>query len=174
MYGNRWIDNGNGTFTSTTPYKQMKIYSPLDLYLMGMIDRSRVPPMFLINSPITDSTQLPQAGITVTGTAQYVTIDQIIAAMGPRVPDASSSQKSFKTAFILITQPGTFTGNELSGIENIRNAEVTRLSILTDGQAIMEVASTLKETALRIRALSLLRQPREFFLRISTTACSGS
>ncbi len=145
MYGNQWQDNGNGTFTSMTPQNQILFYSPMDLYLMGMIDKSKVPPMLLIDSPNTDSTQLSQAGVTVTGTAQYITIDQIIAAMGPRVPDASSSQKSFKTAFILITQPGTFTGNELYGIENIRNAEVTRLSILTDGQGIMEVASTPKE-----------------------------
>ncbi len=145
MYGNVWQDNSNGTFTSTTPQGQMKSYSPLDLYLMGMIDKSKVPPMLLINSPATDSTQLPQAGVTVTGTAQYVTIDQIIAAMGPRIPDATTSQKSFKTAFIFATQPGTFTGKELYGIENIRSGQVTRFSILTNGQGIVEVASTPKD-----------------------------
>ena len=142
MYGNRWQDNGNGTFTSTMPQSEMKYYSPLDLYLMGMIDKSKVPPMLLINSPNIDSTQLPQSGITITGTAQHVTIDQIIAAMGPRVPDASASQKNFKSAFIFITSPGTFTGNEISGIENVRNGSITQFSILTDGAAIMQVAST--------------------------------
>ncbi len=145
MYGNVWQDNGNGTFTTTTSRGQMKSYSPLDLYLMGMIDKSKVPPMLLINSPTTDSTQLPQSGITVTGTAQYVTIDQIIAAMGPRIPDASTSQKNFKTAFIFATQPGTFTGQELFGIENIRSGQVTRFSVLTNGTGIVEVASTLKD-----------------------------
>ncbi len=145
MYGNVWQNNGNGTFTTTTPQGQMKSYSPLDLYLMGMIDMSQVPPMLLINSPTTDSTQLPQSGITVSGTAQYVTIDQIIAAMGPRVPDAATSQKNFKSAFILVTRPGTFTGNELPGMENIRNAGIIRYSILTDGKGIMEVASTRKD-----------------------------
>jgi flagellar hook assembly protein FlgD len=145
MYGNKWQDNGNGSFTSTTPQSEMKFYNPLELYLMGMLDKSKVPPMLLITNPDVDTTQLPQAGVTVTGTGQYITIDQIIAAMGPRVPSASTSQKSFKTAFILVTQPGTFTGSELYGIENIRSGQVTRFSVLTDGAAILQVASTQKD-----------------------------
>ena len=48
MYGNCWQDNGNGTFTSLSPQSEMKNYSPLELYLMGMIDKSRVPPMLLM------------------------------------------------------------------------------------------------------------------------------
>ena len=145
MYGNRWQDNGNGTFTSTTPYREMKLYSPLDLYLMGMIDRSKVPPMLLIDSPGADPARLPEAGVTITGTARMVTIDDIIAAMGPRVPDASASQKSFKTAFIYITQPGTFNADAIYQIENIRNGFVTRHSILTDGRSIVQVAPTTKD-----------------------------
>ncbi|MBI5026926.1 MAG: hypothetical protein HZC12_09445 [Nitrospirae bacterium] len=45
LYGNKWQDNGNGTFTSIAA---QKYYSPLDLYLMGFNDRSQVPPMLLI------------------------------------------------------------------------------------------------------------------------------
>jgi hypothetical protein len=145
MYGNRWQNNGNGTFTSTTPYREMKLYSPLDLYLMGVIDKSKVPAMLLIDSPGTDPTRLPEAGVTISGTARTVTIDDIIAAMGPRVPDASTSQKSFKTAFIYITQPGTFAPDAIYQIENIRNGFVTRHSILTDGQSIVQVAPTSKD-----------------------------
>jgi len=145
MYGNTWQDNKNGTFTTTTPQGQMKFYSPLDLYLMGMIDKSKVPPMLLITNPDADPTQLPQTGVTITGTGQYITIDQIIAAMGQRIPNASSSQKNYKTAFIYITQPNTFNAADIYGIENIRNGAVTRFSILTDGQALMQIASTLKD-----------------------------
>lgn len=145
IYGNQWQDNKDGTFTSTTPQGQMKFYSPLDLYLMGMIDKSKVPPMLLIDNPNVDSTQLPQADIKISGTARSVTIDDIIAAVGPRVPDASTSQKSFKTAFIFVTQPGTFIGSELYGIENVRSGGITRFSVLTDGQSIMQVASTPKD-----------------------------
>jgi len=71
----------------------MKLYSPLDLYLAGMIDKSKMPPTILIDSPGGDPAQLPAAGATVTGTGRIVTIDDIIAAMGPRVPATSVSQK---------------------------------------------------------------------------------
>jgi len=145
LYGNRWQDNGNGTFTSLAPQQQLKYFSPLDLYLMGMTDKSKVPPMLLIENPSVDSARLPEAGVTISGTAKTVTIDDIIAANGPRSPDAAASQKNFKTAFILVTTPGSFTGQEIYSIENIRNGFVTRHSILTDGQSIVEVASTPKE-----------------------------
>jgi hypothetical protein len=145
LYGNRWQDNGNGTFTSLAPQNEMKLYSSLDLYLMGMLDRSKVPPMLLIDSPGIDPTRLPEAGMTIPGTARTVTIDDIIAVMGPREPNASTSQKSFKTAFIYITRPGTFSSDSIYQIENIRNGFVTRHSILTDGKSIVEVAPTSKD-----------------------------
>jgi hypothetical protein len=145
LYGNRWQDNGSGTFTSLAPQNEMKLYSPLDLYLMGMIDKAKIPPMLLIDSPGADPGRQPEAGVTIPGTARTVTIDDIIAAMGPREPDASASQKSFKTAFIYITQPGTFNPDAIYQIENIRNGFVTRHSILTDGQSIVEVAPTSKD-----------------------------
>ena len=145
QFGNWWQDNGNGTFTSLVPMREMKYFSPLDLYLMGFYDKAKVPPMLLIENPNVDPTRLPEAGVTISGTARYVTIDDIIAAEGPRTPDAASSQKTFKTAFIFITTPGTFRGDEVYGIENIRNGGVTRFSVLTDGAAVMQVASTPKE-----------------------------
>ncbi len=145
MYGNRWQDNKNGTLTSTTPYKEMKVYSPLDLYLMGMIDKSKISPMMLIKNTAINPSRLPEAGVTISGAARTVTIDDIIAAIGPRTPEASTSQKNFKSAFIYITQPGTFVGDDVYKIENVRSGAVTRFSVLTDGGALMQVASTLKE-----------------------------
>ena len=73
LYGNGWNDNGDGTFTSTTV---MNSYSPLDLYLMGMIPKEQVPPMLPIDNPAMDPTQLPLLGATVSGTATTVSIDE--------------------------------------------------------------------------------------------------
>ena len=145
LYGNRWQDNGNGTFTSLAHKAQLKYFGPLDLYLMGMLDKSKVPPMMLIENSSADPARMPEAGVTVTGTARMITIDEIIAANGPRDPDVFTSQKNFKTAFIFVTRPGTFLGDEIFGIENIRNGWVTRHSILTDGKSIVQVAATPKE-----------------------------
>jgi subtilase family serine protease/flagellar hook assembly protein FlgD len=142
QYGNHWQDNGNGTFTSVSA---PKYYSRLDLYLMGMIDKSQVPPMLLIDNPAIDPTKIPEPGATITGTPRYVTIDDIIAAEGERVPNAKDAQKQFKMAFIFVTTPGTIIGQELSGIENIRNAILPRYSILTDGKGLVQVAATTKE-----------------------------
>jgi hypothetical protein len=138
MYGNDWQDNKDGTFTSTG---REGYYSALDLYLAGFYDKSQVPPMLLIDNPAIDPVKLPEVATTISGTARYVTIDDIIAAEGERVPDASTSQKNFKTAFILITAPNTFTGNELPGIENIRNGWTGRFAQLAGGKgSIADVA----------------------------------
>lgn len=142
LYGNKWQDNGNGTFTSIVA---RKYYSPLDLYLMGFVDKSQAPPMQLIDNPDIDPKRLPEIGITIAGTPRYITIDDIIAAEGERLPRPIDAQKRFKTAFILITLPGTFSGDELYKIEMFRNGSVTRFSILTDGKGLMEIASTQKE-----------------------------
>ena len=84
-------------------------------------------------------------GATIDGTARYVTIEDIIAAEGERVPNAGEAQRHFKTAFIFITLPGTFLLDDLHGIEELRKGWRTRFSVLTDGQAVVEVASALKE-----------------------------
>jgi hypothetical protein len=131
LYGNDWRDNGDGTFTSTGANRY---YSPLDLYLMGFYDKSQVPQTLLIENKDIDPAKLPEIGTTISGAARYITIDDIIAAEGQRVPDALSSQKAFKTAFIFITRPGTFNDSELAGIENIRNAWAGRFAALTYGE----------------------------------------
>jgi len=142
LYGNQWQDNGNGTFTSIAT---QKYYSPLDLYLMGVYDKSQVPPMLLIENTDIDPARMPAIGATIAGTPRYITIDDIISAEGERIPGRADAQKNYKTAFIFITAPGTFTGDELYGIENIRNGWVTRFSVLTDGKGITQVVSTLKD-----------------------------
>jgi hypothetical protein len=142
MYGNDWQDNKDGTFTSTG---KEGYYSALDLYLAGFYGKSQVPPMLLIDNPSIDPARLPEVGATITGNAAYVTIDDIIAAEGQRVPDASASQKTFKTAFILLTQPDTFTGNELPGIENIRSGWAGKFAQLTGGKgSIADVAPDIR------------------------------
>jgi hypothetical protein len=143
-YGNDWKSNGDGTFTSVSA---PKYYSALDLYLMGMIDKTWVPSMTLIQNASIDPTKLPEIGATITGTAKTVTIDDIIAAEGERLPNASTSQKMFRTGFIFITRPGTFTGNEPPSIETLRNAWAGRFVSLTRGKGnIADVTPSLTVT----------------------------
>jgi hypothetical protein len=127
---NGWQDNGNGTFTATAANSG---FSPLDLYLMGMIDKSQVPPMVLIENGTIDKTKLPQLGATVSGTAKTVTIDDIIAAEGARIPNTATSPKKFNVGFVLLTRPGVPMGNAPAAIETLRSAWAGKFAELTRG-----------------------------------------
>lgn len=130
MYGNGWQDNGNGSFTATAA---MSGYSPLDLYLMGMIPKEQVPPMLLIDNPSIDKTQLPHLGDTITGTAKTVTINDIVDAEGERVPNAADSQKQFNVGFVLLTRAGDNAIAATQAIETLRKAWAGRFAELTHG-----------------------------------------
>lgn len=132
LYGNNWQENADGTFTSLPGYKY---YSPLDLYLMGLYSKSEVPSMLLIENQEINPETMPDQGVTINGTPHYISVDDIIAAEGERVPSSGDSQKTFKIASILITRPGTFTGDELHGLRVVMNNWVTWFSALTDGRA---------------------------------------
>ncbi len=136
-YGNRWADNGDGTFT-TRPDRQF--FSPLDLYLMGMLKKEEVPPFFYIESPGVDPARLAEAGVTVSGIRRDVTIDQIIAAEGPRIPDADHAQKEFRLGFVLLTRPGVAASDaDVQKVDAVRQAFQTRLAALTGGRAMAHV-----------------------------------
>lgn len=142
MYGNGWKDNGDGTFTSTSVRNS---YSPLDLYLMGMIPKEQVPPMLLIDNPAIDKTKLPELGATISGTAKTVTINDIIAASGERVPTASTSPKSFNIGFVLLTRAGDNATAATQGVETVRKAFAGRFAELTQGMgSIGNVAPSLE------------------------------
>ena len=142
-----WAITGKTTVTARSlPWLLCKYYySPLDLYLMGMIPKEQVPPMLLIENSSIDPARKPEAGVTISGIPHMVTIDDIIASMGERVPSSKDAQRQFKLAFILAASPGSFSGDELYPLETLRNGFLARQSILTDGKVLVQVASTLKE-----------------------------
>ena len=101
MGGNIWKDNGDGTFT----YDKAGIWpsglSALDLYVMGMIPPSEVPETFILRD-----VQETDRWDTVRATKVPVRIEDIVAAMGPRVPAADVSQKEFKLGIYLLHEDG--------------------------------------------------------------------
>lgn len=160
LYGNRWQDNGDGTFTSVAPEHSVssaslgRILSPLDLYLMGLADKGQVPPLFLIDSPGIDRNRLPEVGVTIPGQSQAVTMDQIVAAMGERYPPANSD-KTFRMAFILLVSPGTWSDSDpaslhkLRLINNLQDEWEKRFSVLTGGHGLLQtdlVVTAVAET----------------------------
>ena len=133
--GNDIQDNGDGSFITLAP---KDIYSPLDLYLMGLLKPEDVPPTFLVTDPhdldlpppynqeIISADQLQGiyslGDVGFRGDRQEVRIEDIIAVNGARIPDAESSQKDFRTAFILLAM-----GEEGPTPDEIDKVEVVRL-----------------------------------------------
>ncbi|MDA8018229.1 MAG: hypothetical protein MPN21_12355, partial [Thermoanaerobaculia bacterium] len=137
MYGNDWRDEGDGSFTSTGV---LKFFSPLDLYLAGLYSPDEVPPFFVIDDSGEDPTRLPHLGAQISGTRRAVTVEDIIAAEGPRVPAVGEAPNEFRLAFLLITRPGdVVTPAMLDGINRVRREFQIRFSALTGGRALVDV-----------------------------------
>ena len=133
--GNDIQDNGDGSFITLAP---KNIYSPLDLYLMGLLKPEDVPPTFLVTDPHDLDLPPPYDQQTITadqlqsiyslgdvgfrGDKQEVRIEDIISVNGQRIPDAESSQKDFRTAFILLAM-----GEEGPSPDEIEKVEAVRL-----------------------------------------------
>ena len=97
--GSVWSDNGDGTFTkeNNNELRLATGLSALDLYAMGMIPPEEVPDTFILR--VAEGTQ---ARGTISATKVPVRIEDVIAAMGPRVPAADASRKEFRLGVYLL------------------------------------------------------------------------
>ena len=143
FYGADWRDNGDGTFTAAHVKER---YSALDLYLMGLLPKEKVPPLRLLRNPAIDTTRINREGEVVTATGiSEIPIDQLIAEMGKREPDWLHSQKEFRLGFVFLTKPGTEPSEEdLAAVEQVRRAFGAHFFALTHGVAWAD--TTLVET----------------------------
>jgi len=105
MEGNFIVDNGDGTFTTIESTER---FSRLDQYLMGLRGPGGVPDFFYVidTSGVAQPGDGPQEGVVIGGTRVDVSLDQVIAAEGARVPKAADAPKVFKMAFILLAREG--------------------------------------------------------------------
>ncbi|MBI1746380.1 MAG: hypothetical protein HYR55_07305 [Acidobacteria bacterium] len=134
LEGNEWSDNGGGTFTTINATAR---YSQLDQYLMGLRLKEEVAPSFVIANPSSVFTRgsAPFIGANARGIRMNVSIDEIIAAEGPRVPDAAHSQKTFTGAFLLLTKNGvTPTQATLEKLARIRQGWENFFGQATEGR----------------------------------------
>ncbi|HJZ82248.1 MAG TPA: hypothetical protein VKD91_17945, partial [Pyrinomonadaceae bacterium] len=114
MGGGVWQDNLDGTYTQLDDdyYVPATGWSYLDLYLMGLAAPDEVPDFFILRN-------LVAAGKDKDGRAIFkadrtrVTIQDVIAAEGPRVPDVEHSQKQFNTGMVVIVEHGARPSREL-------------------------------------------------------------
>lgn len=114
MGGGVWQDNLDGTYTQLDDnyYVPATGYSYLDLYLMGFLSPSEVPDFFILRN-------LVPAGKDGNGHPIFkadrtkITIQDVIAAEGPRLPDPGHSQKHFNTGMVMVVEHGKAPTAEL-------------------------------------------------------------
>lgn len=140
MYGSKWRDNGNGTFSAVESARR---YSALDLYLMGFLEASEVPDLRLLHPQASVSYQAssipPPDGTTVAATAEAVPLAQLLQALGPRRPSAAGSPHAFRAAFVILAAPGQPpTAAQLDYVDTLRRAFENDFFFLTRGRGIME------------------------------------
>lgn len=80
-------------------------FAPLELYLMGFISPDEVPNIYYYTGISGSSLENPSKnGIFYAEEEHIITIQDIISKFGTRVPDYTTSQKSFNILTIVITQ----------------------------------------------------------------------
>jgi len=110
MEGNAIADLGGGRFETVDFTRR---YSPLDQYAMGLRAAQEVPTFFYVdgaddfrpNRPYKFSSS-PEAGVSFTGVRRNVRIEDVVAAMGAREPDAGRASHSIRLAFVLVSDRG--------------------------------------------------------------------
>ncbi len=95
--------NGDGTWRLVSPFENER-YSSLELYAMGLLSASDVPPVHVLAGiDVADPARITAA------LARTVTIDDIITAQGgPREPAVASSPTALSVAFVVV-QEAPFT-----------------------------------------------------------------
>lgn len=147
MGGAYWRDNGDGTYTMLADnfYSPAQGYSHLDLYLMGLLTPSEVPDMmFLENLERLDDDA--DGHRVYRGDPLTVTIQDVTAANGPRVPAFEDSQKEFKTGMVAMVLHGAEPSRMLlENLQGIRDEWVRYWSRTTGGVSTMRTDIEGKE-----------------------------
>jgi hypothetical protein len=140
LYGSKWKDLGGGMFQAVESRRR---YSALDLYLMGFLAPSEVPPFSLIMPDAAVAylpTDLPPVdGTAIAGVSRTVAMSEILASNGARLPPAATAQHVFRSAFIILVAPNQEpTPSQIAFVDQVRRAWANEFFFLTRGRGIME------------------------------------
>src|SRR5262249_23440150 len=131
--GFRWIDNGDGTFTRDCSEGRNGAHHapPLDEYMMGLIDGSAVGPLY---APVVQSISL-ECGEIITDYVT-VTIDDIQAVHGVRMPGPSDAHRDFALAFVAESHDRLLDPTEMTFYETLAD-HYTKTLAATDPDPYM-------------------------------------
>ena len=139
MGGGAWQDNFDGTYTQLDDdyYVPATGWSYLDLYLMGLISPAEVPDFFILRNLVAAGKDANGHSI-FKGDRTKVTIQDVIAAEGERLPGVDKSQRQFNTGMVIVVQHGAKPTSELIERTNgIRKQWIDYFSVTTGRRASM-------------------------------------
>jgi len=139
--GSAWQDNPDGTFTQLRDgyFVPASGYSYLDLYLMGLIAAAEVPDFYIVRPLVRIGTDANGHPI-FKGQRTRITVQDVIAAEGPRLPDVNHSQRHFNTGIVVIVEHGRTPSAELINRANgIRRQWIDYWAITTGHRSSMTV-----------------------------------
>jgi len=134
LEGNEIQDLGGGQFRTTGASLR---YGPLDQYLMGLRAPEEVPSFFYVaDVPVTGGSreQNPALGVLLTGTRRDVSVGDVIAAIGPRVPPASQAPTVLRQALVFVAAQGPPSEATLAKLERLRAAFPAFYAAGTEGR----------------------------------------
>lgn len=112
LEGNVWRATQSGRSSATPRYSTQ--FSPLDRYLMGVLPAAEVPPLELLVDPASEADDCagnalgpaspPQTcgALELTADAVRVSIDDVIAAEGPRLPAAEATPRQVGVLVLML------------------------------------------------------------------------
>jgi hypothetical protein len=134
-----WQDNEDGTYTQLREgyFVPAAGYSRLDLYLMGLMSAAEVPDFFVLNN-LVPLGQDPDGRPIFKADRTKVTIEDVVAAEGPRSPAAGDSQQRFNTGIVVMVEHGRRPSAKLlKRAEAIRSRWIDYWAITTGHRAAM-------------------------------------
>jgi hypothetical protein len=143
MGGANWKDNGDGTFTllANGTMNPASGYSYLELYLMGFLPASAVPDFFVLRNQ-RNVGRSPEGNLIVAAEKIPVTIRDVIAHNGPRIPSYENSPKDYNTAIVAVTLHGRQSSTAmLNQLAAIRAAWIGYWSKVTGGVSTMSTST---------------------------------
>jgi len=143
--GGGWFTQSGSSFTSAS----WSAYglSWLDLYLMGLAAPEEVPSTYVIDgsNPPLGLAYTPPSNITVTGTRHDLTLQQVVEAMGPRVPAFGATQRDFRLVFVLVAADPLTAAADLALVDTYRRAFEENFAKATGGRAVIQTLFWPKE-----------------------------
>lgn len=134
LEGNEIQDLGGGRFQTTAASLR---YGPLDQYLMGLRGPEEVPSFFYVadvTGVSVDRGRTPEVGVAFSGARRDVSLNDVIAAVGPRSLSITDSPKLLRQSFVFVSTGGPPADTDLAKLERIRAAFPAFYAAGTEGR----------------------------------------